>query len=66
MTQLLKKREVAARLGVAEGTIEKWIYQKRLPVVRIGRAVRIKAEDLEATIQMGYTPVRQVRGAHAG
>lgn len=59
MTQLLKKREVAARLGVAEGTIEKWIYLKRLPVVRIGRAVRIKAEDLEAAIQMGYTPVRQ-------
>ncbi len=65
MTELLKADEAAARLGLKPQTIRKWIHLRRIPVVRIGRAVRIKAEDLRAAIQMGYTPVRPLRGKHA-
>ena len=39
--RLITVREAANRLGVREGTIRLWLVQRRLPVVRCGRAVRI-------------------------
>jgi excisionase family DNA binding protein len=49
--QLLKPEEAAAYLSVSAHTIRQWIWQKRLPVVRIGRTVRLRLEDLEALIK---------------
>ena len=54
MQQLLKVDEAAAQLALRPCTIRKMIYERRLPVVRIGRAVRIKARDLEAVVTEGY------------
>ena len=48
---LLKPEEAAAYLNVSAHTIRQWIWQKRLPVVRIGRTVRLRLEDLEALIK---------------
>jgi excisionase family DNA binding protein len=51
MRQLLKPEEAAAYLAVSEHTIRQWIWQRRLPVVRLGRAVRLRREDLDAVIK---------------
>jgi excisionase family DNA binding protein len=48
--QLLTVRESAALLCLSENTIRQWIWQRRLPVVRLGRAVRLKRQDLEKLI----------------
>jgi excisionase family DNA binding protein len=48
---LLKAKEAAQLLNVSENTIRMWIWQKRLPVVRLGRAVRLRSEDLEQWIE---------------
>lgn len=48
---LLKAKEAATLLNVSENTIRMWIWQKRLPVVRLGRAVRLQREDLVALIE---------------
>jgi excisionase family DNA binding protein len=48
--QLLTAKEAAALLGLSENTIRQWIWQRRLPVVRLGRAVRLKRQDLEQLI----------------
>ena len=60
-TQLLKPETVAQRLGVSLATVRKWVFLRRLPVVRVGRAVRVRAEDLEALIRAGYEPLARKR-----
>ncbi len=49
-------REAARKLGLQEATIRKWIYQRRLGVVRLGRAVRLRAADLEKILADSYQP----------
>jgi excisionase family DNA binding protein len=48
---LLTAKEAAAYLSVSENTIRQWIWQRRLPVIRLGRAVRLKRDDLSQLIE---------------
>jgi excisionase family DNA binding protein len=54
MQALLKTKEAAQLLNLSESTIRQWIWQRRLPVVRIGRAVRLRREDLEQLIERNH------------
>ena len=54
MQALLKTKEAAQLLNLSENTIRQWIWQRRLPVVRIGRAVRLRKEDLEQLIERNH------------
>ncbi len=54
MQQLLTVLQAAEALALKPATIRKMILQRRLPVVRIGRAVRIKEADVEGIIRHGY------------
>ncbi len=54
MQQLLTVLQAADALALKPATIRKMILQRRLPVVRIGRAVRIKVADVEGIIRQGY------------
>ena len=47
---LLSVREVARQLGVHEQTVRSFIHSGRLPCVWVGRAVRLKPEDVERLI----------------
>jgi excisionase family DNA binding protein len=49
--QLLTAKEAAEFLCLSENTIRQWIWQRRLPVVILGRAVRLRREDLEQLIE---------------
>lgn len=53
---LLKIPEAAQRLALSPATLRAWIATGRLPVVRLGRAVRVKADDVDALIRFGYKP----------
>lgn len=44
--ELLSIREASGLLGIAETTLRDWVYQKRLPFYRLGRAIRLKKEDI--------------------
>lgn len=46
-------QEAAKQLTVQESTLRSWIHQNRIPVIRLGRAVRIKAEVLERILREG-------------
>jgi excisionase family DNA binding protein len=50
---LLTAKEAAEFLCLSENTIRQWIWQRRLPVVRLGRAVRLRREDLDQLIKRG-------------
>jgi excisionase family DNA binding protein len=54
MQKLLTVRQAAEFLALRPATIRKMILQRRLPVVRIGRSVRIKEIDLEGIVRDGY------------
>jgi excisionase family DNA binding protein len=47
MEQLLTIKEAAKLLACTEGGIRKWIGQRRLPSVRIGRLRRLRLSDLQ-------------------
>ena len=58
MTRLLRVEEAAQLLGLQPATVRRMIREHRLPVVRPtgARAVRVREEDVEALIRVGYRP----------
>ncbi len=48
--QLLTVNEVADFLGLNPQTIYRWIWSGKIPSIKIGRAVRIKFDDLQQTL----------------
>ncbi len=49
-------REAARRLALQESTIRKWIVQRKVGVVRLGRAVRLRTSDLDKMLADAYRP----------
>jgi len=47
MERLLTVKEAAGILSCSEAAIRKWLYQRRLPAVKVGRLTRIRPSDLE-------------------
>lgn len=56
-TKLLTVLDAAERLALRPATVRKLIYQRRLPVVKLGRSVRLREEDLEALMRLGLRPL---------
>ena len=55
--RLLRIEEAAHRLGLQPSTVRKLIYLGQIPAVRpTKRAVRVREEDVEALIRVGYRP----------
>ena len=48
---LLTVQEAARYLSVSVSTVYGWVWQRRIPFVKIGRAVRFDPRDLEAFIE---------------
>jgi excisionase family DNA binding protein len=48
--QLLTVPEVAARFQVTAQTIRNWVDHGTLPAVRVGRAFRIRPDDVDALL----------------
>jgi excisionase family DNA binding protein len=56
MNQLLTVKGAAQMLSCSEAAIRKWLYQRRLPAVKVGRLVRLRQADLEALVAKGLRP----------
>ena|SRR6185295_11594278 len=55
--KLLTVPEAADRLRLQPSTVRKWLFERRLPYVRVGRrAVRIREIDIEKLLRENYTP----------
>ena len=59
MEKLYTAEEVMVALKMKMPTIRSWIHQKRLPVVRAGRSVRIRESVLLKIIEEGLDAVTQ-------
>lgn len=52
----LRVPQIAERTGLKESTVRRWIFEKRLPVVRIGRTVAVPEEFIEKIIRENFEP----------
>ncbi len=49
--RLLTVQEAARYLAVSVSTLYGWVWQRRVPFVKIGRALRFDSRDLEAFVE---------------
>jgi excisionase family DNA binding protein len=61
MTQLLTVRQTADALGLKVATVRAWLYRRRLPFVRVGRAVRIPADAIAGFIERNTVVAKEDR-----
>ena len=54
--KLLKVPEAAELLALSQKTVWQWIGERRIGVVRLGRAVRIPLSEIERLTEEGATP----------
>lgn len=60
--RLLTCAAAAQELGLKEATIRAWIASRKLPSVKLGRAIRIPAAAVEDFIRRNTIPARIGRG----
>jgi excisionase family DNA binding protein len=56
MQKLYSLAEVAAITGIKEVTWRVWAAQRRVPIVRLGRRIKIRESDLERFISENFVP----------
>jgi excisionase family DNA binding protein len=61
VNKLLSVRQVAEVLGLQESTIRAWIAQRRIGIVRLGRAIRVPVEETNRLIAEGTIPAKGLR-----
>lgn len=59
MAELLDLREGAKELKLSIHTLRAWIYQKRIPFVRLGRRVLLRREDLEELVNQNLVEAKE-------
>jgi excisionase family DNA binding protein len=58
---MLTVKQASERLGLRESTLRAWIAQRRIGIVRLGRAVRIPSDEVERLIAENTIPARKSR-----
>jgi excisionase family DNA binding protein len=58
-SRLLTIEQAADRLSVSIRNIRHQIYRRKIPIVKIGRLVRIDETDLQDFIERGRVPAEQ-------
>lgn len=56
MSKMLTVREAAQSLGVKPATIRSWIWKRQIGYVKVSRAVRIPADEIQRVIECGNRP----------
>lgn len=59
MDNLLSIKDAAQRLACSEAMLRKWIHEKKLPTVKVGRLTRIRHSDIEAWLRLGLRSSQQ-------
>jgi excisionase family DNA binding protein len=56
LSRLYTVPEAAEALNVTQAAIRRWIFERRVTVVKIGSAVRIEESELARLIEAGRQP----------
>lgn len=57
-TGLITVQDAAKFLAVSTSTLYGWVYQRRIPFVKVGRALRFELVELQKFIQSNRFTVR--------
>lgn len=60
---LLSVPQFADALGVTSACIRRWILERKITVVKLGRLVRVPAGEVERLVNSGLRQAREVRRA---
>jgi excisionase family DNA binding protein len=59
---LLTVRQAAERLSVTEAAIRRWLLERRIASIKVGRRlIRIPATEIQRLIDAGLRPARPAR-----
>jgi excisionase family DNA binding protein len=56
--RLMTVTDAARYLAVSVSTLYGWVYQRRIPFVKVGRALRFEVVDLDSFIQRNRTQAK--------
>jgi len=62
---LLSVEEAAKYLGLQASTLRRWLYERRIPSVKLGRRVLLRQEVLDDLIRKGERPAMRPCGREA-
>ncbi len=60
MEKLLTVPEAAEALRVSVNTIRAWVFQRRIPVIRVGRKLVFKESDLIKVVEKGFQDAKAI------
>jgi excisionase family DNA binding protein len=60
-TTLLSVSEFANTLGVTPACIRRWIHERRIETVKLGRLIRVPLSEIDRLIISGRRPAQQGR-----
>ena len=52
---LIDINELSRRLNIAKGTLYTWVYLRRIPFVKLGRALRFDPNEIERIVRLSST-----------
>lgn len=58
---LLTTEEFAVALGLSPKTVRQWVWMRRVPFIRVGRAIRFRPETVNEIIDRGTVPALEPR-----
>lgn len=61
MSKLLNVAEFADVVGLSPKTIRQWVWTRRVPYIRIGRAIRFRPETAAEILKRGEVPALELR-----
>ena len=64
-TQLLTLQEVADELHVSIHTTRSWAASRKIGVIRLGRAIRVRRDEVDRLVAQGEVPAAVSRSASA-
>jgi excisionase family DNA binding protein len=62
MRGLLTVQEFADALGVTTSCVRRWLLEGKVAKVKLGKLVRVPAEECERLISEGLRPARHTEG----
>lgn len=54
--RLLTLKDAAEELGLAQVTLRAWAARRKIAIVRLGRAIRVPADEIQRLINDGLIP----------
>jgi excisionase family DNA binding protein len=58
-SNLLNVRQFAEELGVTVSAVRRWILERKVASVKIGRLVKLQRSEVARLIESGFRPAKQ-------